>query len=139
MKAKILLRIAAIIMLLHTIGHTIGALTWRDAPNAAVKQVIDGMLNNRFNFMGRLASIGDFYTGYGYSMIGMLLLISVLLWLLSANPNGGIILALGFFLVFLGIIEFIYFFPFAAALSLLAGIATLFAKVSKFDLIATEG
>ncbi|MHB8209433.1 LIC_13387 family protein [Mucilaginibacter sp.] len=135
MKAKILLRIAAVVMLLHTIGHTMGALTWKDAPNAAVKQVIEGMLHNRFNFMGRSASIGDFYMGYGYSMIGVLLLISILLWLLSAKPNGGIILALGFFLVFLGIIEFIYFFPFAAAFSLLAGIATLFAMVSKFDLI----
>ena len=36
MKPKILLRIASILMLLHTAGHTMGALTWKEAPNAAV-------------------------------------------------------------------------------------------------------
>ncbi len=127
MKSKLLLRIAAIIMLLHTLGHTMGALTWKEAPNPAVKTVIDGMLNNRFNFMGRLASIGDFYAGYGYSMIGVLLLIAILLWLLSTEPSPRIIIALGLFLLFFGIIELIYFFPFAAAFSILAGIATLLA------------
>jgi hypothetical protein len=127
MKAKILLRTGSVIMLLHTLGHTIGALTWKEAPNAAVKQVVDGMLNNRFDFMGRSASIGDFYAGYGYTMIGVLLLIAILLWLLSTQPSLPVILALGIFLLFLGVIEFIYFFPFAAAFSLLAGIATLLA------------
>jgi hypothetical protein len=114
-------------MLLHMLGHTMGALTWKDAPNAAVKQVIDGMLGNRFDFMGRSVSIGDFFAGYGYGMIGVLLLVSILLWLLSAEHNRRFILALGLFLLFLSIIEFIYFFPFAAAFSLLAGVTTLLA------------
>src|SRR5258705_13736721 len=109
MKAKVLLRIAAGLMLLHTAGHMVGALSWKNAPNAAVKQVVDGMLSNRFDFMGRSASIGDFYTGYGYSMIGVLLLVSILLWLLSARPDWRFILTLALFLLFLGIIEYIYF------------------------------
>ena len=127
MKAKVLLRIASVSMLLHTLGHTIGALTWKDAPNAAVKQVVDGMLGNHFDFFGKSVSIGDFYTGYGYSMIGVLLLVSTLLWLLSAEQNRRFILALGLFLLFLAVIEFIYFFPLPAVLSLLAGVATLIA------------
>ena len=127
MKAKILLRIASIIILLHTLGHTVGALTWKEAPNQAVKQVIDGMIGNRFDFFGKSVSIGDFFAGYGYSMIGVLLLISILLWLLSTELNRRFILVLGLFLLFLAIIEFIYFFPLPAVLSLLAGIATLIA------------
>jgi hypothetical protein len=125
MKAKTLLRTAAVLMLLHTAGHTVGALTWKQAPNAAMKQVVDGMLNNRFDFMGRSASIGDFYSGYGFIMIGVLLLLSLLLWILSTEHIRSMILVLGLFLVFMAIIEVIYFFPFAAAFSLLAGIATL--------------
>jgi len=125
MKQKTLLCIASVIMMLHTLGHTMGALTWKDAPNTAVKQVIEGMLGNRFDFMGRSVSIGGFFSGYGYSMIGVLLLISILLWLLSLEPNKRFILALGLFLLFLSVIEFVYFFPFAAAFSLLAGMATL--------------
>jgi len=127
MKAKVLLRIASVSMLLHTLGHTIGALTWKDAPNTAVKQVVDGMLGNHFDFLGKSVTIGDFYAGYGYSMIGVLLLVSILLWLLSAEQNRRFILALGLFLLFLAVIEFIYFFPLPAVLSLLAGIATLIA------------
>ena len=127
MKAKLLLRIAAVLMLLHTAGHTFGALTWKQAPNIAIKHVIEGMLSNRFNFMGRSVSIGDFHTGYGYGMIGVLLLITILLWLLSTVPVRPIILVLGLFLLFLGSVELIYFFPFAAAFSLLAGLATLIA------------
>ncbi|MES2375968.1 MAG: hypothetical protein V4553_05300 [Bacteroidota bacterium] len=127
MKAKILLRTGSIIMLLHTMGHTVGALTWKEAPNVATKQVVDGMLNNRFDFMGRAVSFGDFYAGYGYTMIGVLLFISVLLWLLSAQPSLPVMLALGLLLLFMGVIELIYFFPFAAAFSLLAGLVTLLA------------
>src|ERR1700712_4079551 len=99
MNAKILLRIAAILMLLHTLGHTLGALTWKDAPNAAVKHVIDGMLNNRFDFFGKSVSIGDFYAGYGYSMIGVLLMVSILLWLLSTDLVRRMILVIGLFLL----------------------------------------
>jgi hypothetical protein len=127
MKAKILLRIAAIFMLLHTLGHTLGALTWKDAPNAAIKQVVDDMLNKHFDFLGRSASIGDFYAGYGYSMIGVLLLVSILLWFLSTEPIRRMVLIMGLFLLFLGTIEFIYFFPLPAVFSLLAGVATLLA------------
>ena len=85
------------------------------------------MIGNRFDFFGKSVSIGDFFAGYGYSMIGVLLLVCVLLWLLSAEPNRRFILALGLFLLFLAIIEFIYFFPFASVLSLLAGVCTLLA------------
>jgi hypothetical protein len=127
MKAKLLLRIAAIIMLLHTAGHTAGAITWKDAPNAAVKQTIDGMISNQFEFMGKQTSLASFYAGYGYIMIGVLLLISSILWLLSTEANRGITLAMGLFLLFMGVAEYVYFFPFAAAFSLLAGVAALMA------------
>jgi len=127
MKAKLLLRIASVIMLLHTIGHTIAALTWKEAPNPAIQHVVDDMLNNRFDFLGRSVSIGDFYAGYGYSMIGVLLLVSIFLWILSNQLIRRMILPLGLFLVFLAVIELIYFFPIPAALSLLAGIVALMA------------
>ncbi|MDN5285533.1 MAG: hypothetical protein JWR38_1807 [Mucilaginibacter sp.] len=124
---KIALRIAAVLILLHTLGHTVGALTWKNAPNVRVAAVVTGMENEHFDFMGRSLTLASFFNGYGYSMIGVFLLISILLWLLSSAPVRSMILLLGLFLVILAIIEFIYFFPFAAAFSLLAGISTLFA------------
>jgi hypothetical protein len=124
---KLALRIAAILMLLHTAGHTMGALTWKNAPNARVAAVVTGMENEHFDFMGRSLTLASFFNGYGFIMIGILLLISILLWLLSSAPVRSMILLLGLFLVFMAIMEFIYFFAFAAAFSLLAGISTLFA------------
>jgi hypothetical protein len=132
MKAKLLLRIAAVLMLLHTIGHTIGALTWKTAPNKAVEATISSMQNNHFEFMGRQATLASFYEGYGISMIGVLLLVTVLLWLAAAetfNPlSAQLTVTLGIFLLFLAIAEYIYFFPFAALFSFLAGVCALIAR-----------
>ncbi len=127
MKAKLLLRIAAVLMLLHAIGHTMGALGWKKAPNNAIAQVISGMQNNHFNFMGRSSSLAGFYEGYGVSMILVLLFVSILLWLLSASPAKPLVMLTGLFLVGLATVEFIYFFPFAAAFSLVAGLGALMA------------
>ena len=111
-------------MLLHTIGHCFGALSWKQAPNAKVQQIVDGMQSNHFAFMGRNASIGLFYEGYGISMIFVLIMIAVLLWLLASNYQYAIVAVLAIFLGALAITEFIYFFPFAAANTLLAGLLT---------------
>jgi hypothetical protein len=124
---KIALRIAAVLMLLHTLGHTIGALTWKKAPNSRIAAVINGMQTEHFDFMGRSVTLGSFFDGYGFTNIGVLLLLTVLLWLLSTDPNRKFILLISLFLLFMGIVELIYFFPLAAAISLLAGIFTLYA------------
>jgi len=133
MKPKILLRIASVLMLLHTAGHTMGALTWNEAPNAEVAQVVKGMETVHFEFMGRQATLGLFFNGYGFINIGVLSLISALLWLLSGDSQnklfGGITVLLGVFLLAMGVLEYIYFFAFAAAFSVLAGLCTLAALI----------
>jgi hypothetical protein len=131
MKPKLLLRIASAIMLLHTVGHTFGALGWKNAPNAAVAAVIAGMQKEHFDFMGRSATVAMFYEGYGIMNIFVLLLLSVLLWLLSgqtANPSAkGMSAVLGIFMVIMSVCEYIYFFPLAAIMSLMAGVCALLA------------
>lgn len=131
MKPKLLLRIASVIMLLHTMGHTFGALGWKNAPNAAVAAVIAGMQREHFDFMGRSATIAAFYEGYGIMNIFVLLLLSASLWLLSGhatNPLARSMSALlGIFMVIMAVCEYIYFFPFAALLSLIAGVCALLA------------
>jgi len=131
MNSKILLRIASLLMLFHTAGHTMGALGWKNAPNSAVAGVISGMQNNHFDFMGRSSTIASFYEGYGMILIFVLLLVSVILWLLSGqtgNPlTARLLIPLTAFLLVLAVAEFIYFFPFAAGISLLAAIAAFLA------------
>lgn len=60
MKPETALRIAGGLMLLHTLGHTLGALTWKQAPNARVAAVISGMQAEHFDFMGKPVSLGGF-------------------------------------------------------------------------------
>ncbi len=126
MNAKNYLRIAAILMLLHTIGHTFGTLSWDSNPNPAVRQTISQMKTEHFDFMGRSSTLAGFYQGYGLIFIFVLLMISIQLWLLSRRPNKPVLIVMSAFLVILAILEYRYFFPFAAGITGLAAIlATL--------------
>jgi hypothetical protein len=128
MKAKLLLRIASVTMFFHVIGHTIGALTWKKGPDPVIQHVVDDMISHKFIFMGALRSIGDFYEGYGITMIFVLLFIAVLLWQLSALsikypvPAVRLLITLSLSLVAIALIEFVYFFFLPGALTMIAGL-----------------
>jgi cobalamin biosynthesis protein CobD/CbiB len=133
MKPKILLRIASGLMLLHTIGHTMGALTWTEAPNAAIGKVISAMQNNHFDFMGKSVTLASFFSGYGITMIFVLLFITVLLWLMAYEITNRLcihlMVPLTALLLAMAVTEYIYFFPLPMVLTLLAGLCTLFARM----------
>lgn len=131
MKPKILLRIAAILIFIHSVLHTYGFNTWKEAPDPVYKTVVDGMTGHTFPFMGAVRSLGNFYEGFGYACSIALFMIAIVLWLVSgelsrsANLSKKIIYAVGIALVAWGIDELIYFFPFAAAITLTAAVLTL--------------
>ena len=131
MKPKILLRIAAILIFIHAILHTYGFNTWKEAPDPVYKGIVDGMTGHTFPFMGAVRSLGNFYEGFGWAGSIALFLIAVILWLVSgetdrsANLSKKITYTLGIALVAWGIDELIYFFPFAASITLTAAILTL--------------
>ncbi len=60
---KILLRIAAVIMLLHNVGHTIGATGWKKETAEVNRRAIDAMISNEFEFMGQTTTYARFYEG----------------------------------------------------------------------------
>ena len=139
MKPKLLLRIAAVVMLLHTIGHSIGALTWKKAPDKAVADVIAGMENNRFAFVGKQVTLADFYSGFAIALIFVLLLITVVLWLAGGNVadrmTRRLLPWLIGFLVCFSVIEWIYFFPMPSIMSMVAAIlaAIAYGKSRRLD------
>jgi len=131
MKPKILLRIAAILILIHSVLHTYGFNTWKEAPDPVYKTIVDGMTGHKFPFMGAMRSLGDFYEGFGYAGSIALFLIAVVLWFVSgetsrsANLSKKIIYAVGIALIAWGVDELIFFFPFAAIITLTAAMLTL--------------
>jgi hypothetical protein len=134
-KPKHLVRMGAALMAFHALGHTMGALNWKKNPNENVSLVILGMQSTHFDFMGRSATLGQFYEGYGLIMILVLVLISLQLWLQSddmVNPKATKMLTvIAAFLVLMAVLEYIYFFAFAAATTFLAGVCVIVSLAGK--------
>jgi hypothetical protein len=136
MKPRLLLRVAAFLILLHAVAHTIGIITWKDAKTQEQRDVVAAMSDNRFSFMGAVHSFGDYYTGFGIACSVALLLITGLLWwtsLLSIKfPAISRTLS---FILFLSLlswagVEIIYFFPLAYGITLSAALLTFLAVIT---------
>lgn len=135
MKPKLLLRAASVVMLIHDLGHTYGALTWKQSEDPEMQIVIKQMTENKFPFMGAMRSMGEYYDGYGLVTTLALLFIAAVLWITSSvsSQNAGLVIHLllvtSIILLLWGIVELVYFFPFAALFSLLSFLLTTIAAL----------
>ena len=126
MKSKLILRIAAVIMFLHLLGHMVGALTWKNNPDPFVQETIKQMINHPFMFMGASQTLAGHHDGYGFAGALALLFFSVILWIVSGadqytkSMSRKIVIVISIILLLWGVDELIYFFPFAAAFSLIS-------------------
>ena len=78
MTPTLLLRIAAGILALFTVGHSFGGLQkWSPMGD---NEVLRQMTNVHFQTMGVNRSYLDFYVGFGWSLTVAMLLQTVLLW-----------------------------------------------------------
>ncbi len=124
MKAKLILRLAAVVMFIHLLGHMIGATTWKDNPDALVQGVVKGMEEHKFMFMGATQTLAGHHDGYGLAGALALLFFAIILWIVSSadaqtkGMSSKIILVISAILLLWGIDELIYFFPFAAVFSI---------------------
>ncbi|HVS93131.1 MAG TPA: hypothetical protein VHE59_13905 [Mucilaginibacter sp.] len=131
MLSKILLRVAAMLMFIHAVLHTTGFTSWKTDPSR--QEVVKAMMGPKLPFMGANRNMAEFYDGFGYASTIALLLISVTLWMVSASDNSlakKIILTLAVTLLFWGVDEIIFFFPFAACISWLSCLCTFIAFFS---------
>ena len=82
MTTTLCLRIASVILLLFTVGHTLGGLKkWSPMGENAV---LKAMTNVRFETMGANRSYLDFFMGFGWSISVSLLLQTILLWQMAS-------------------------------------------------------
>lgn len=129
MKPKILLWAAITFIIIHLIGHTIGHFTWTDSQGDSLREeVIRRMTQHKFEFMGTDRSMGDYFEGYSALLLIKYLVFILLLWVISGfaehQPQTArrLLAPIALGLMAFGVLEFVYFFPFAAIMSLLAGI-----------------
>jgi hypothetical protein len=87
MTTTLFLRIAAVISLLYTVGHSAGGLqNWSPMGE---NDVLEAMRAVRFDTMGAQRSYFDFFLGFGWSISVAMTLQTILLWQLAglAQPD----------------------------------------------------
>ena len=83
MKPKVLLRIAAGLILIHLFGHGVGHKDWDNPTDPKMMDVVTSMKSYQAEFMGAAHSMADYYNGYSIIIFGLYGMSIALLWLAS--------------------------------------------------------
>jgi hypothetical protein len=130
----LLLRIASVISLIFTAGHTMGGLRrWSPMGDNAV---LKAMTDVRFDIMGANRSYLDFFMGFGWSLSVFMLMQTVLLWQLAAMARTDparirpMIAVIALATVASGVIAWRFIFPVPAVFSGVLALALTLAYVA---------
>jgi hypothetical protein len=133
MTTTLFLRIASVISLIFTLGHTAGGL--RKWSPMGDNEVLRAMASVRFDTMGANRSYLDFYMGFGWSITVAMVMQTVLLWQMASlartNPASvrPMIAVIALATVASGIIAWCFIFPVPALFSIALIIALAAAYV----------
>lgn len=133
MTKTLFLRIASVISLIFTLGHTAGGL--RKWSPMGDNEVLKAMTAVRFDAMGANRSYLDFYMGFGWSISVAMLMQTVLLWQIASLARTDpasvrpMIAAIAFATVASGVIAWRFIFPVPALFSIALLIALAVAYV----------
>src|SRR5260221_1984915 len=133
MTPKLFIRIAAVLIFIHAFGHTVGHSGWKKATDPVEHQVIQQMTGHKFPFMGVNRSLAEYFDGYGYAGSIAMFLISAILFIIAADLSTNtklarnITLAISTGFLCWAINEWIFFFPFATAITFLAFVSSMYA------------
>ena len=134
MTTTLLLRIASVISLLFTAGHTMGGLRkWSPMGDNAV---LKAMTDVRFDTMGANRSYLDFFMGFGWSISVFMLMQTILLWQLASLARTDperlrpVIAVIALATVASGVIAWRFIFPVPAVFSGVLAIALALAYIA---------
>jgi hypothetical protein len=130
----LLLRIASVISLIFTAGHTMGGLRkWSPMGDNAV---LEAMTDVRFDTMGANRSYLDFFMGFGWSISVFMLMQTILLWQLASLARTDparlrpLIAVIALATVASGVIAWRFIFPVPAVFSGVLAVALALAYVA---------
>lgn len=121
MKASIFYRIAAVLLLLFTVGHTVGFL--QSDPTWGVDALLSSMRSIHFDVQGFQRSYWDFFVAAGFSVGVFYLFAAILAWQLGRLPAATLALMRGTAWAFavcfaaITVVSFIYLFIIPIAFS----------------------
>ena len=121
MTTSVLLRIASVISLLFTVGHSLGGLKkWSPMGD---NEVLRAMTAVRFDTMGANRTYLDFFMGFGWSLSVLMLMQTLLLWQMASLAHTNVASVRPMIIVFAvatlasGIIAWRFIFPVPATFS----------------------
>ena len=132
---KLLIRIAAGLILFFAFGHTMGHFTRYDVTDPKEKEVLQIMSNNRFDLFGQTTSYDKMYTGMSMNLIFTLLVFTIILWHISNISTDNkklatnLLLPVTFCVFGFSVTNFLFFFLVPAITCLVAGIISTFALI----------
>ncbi|HET9699103.1 MAG TPA: hypothetical protein VFP40_19675 [Terriglobales bacterium] len=121
MKPSILYRIAAVLLLLFAIGHTLGFS--QSDPHWGVDAVVASMHSGHFNVQGFQRTLWDFFLAAGLSVGVLYLFAAVLAWQLGGLPPqtltlmGGVRWAFALTFAVIAVVSSLYLFIIPIAFS----------------------
>ena len=121
MKTSILYRVASVLLLLFTVGHTLGFR--QSDPQWGVDSLLGSMRSMHFDVDGFSRTYWDFFMGAGLSVGVFYLFAAILAWQLGGLPAEtlarmrGIQWALAFSFAAITVVSWIYFFVLPIAFS----------------------
>lgn len=127
MSPKLLLRIAAGLVLFFVLGHSVGHFTRKEVTDPQARHVLKIMEEYKFDLFGQLRSYDENYTGMSLNLLLSLLLITSIILITTrfteSSPRIAQQLLLPVMLCLLGfsVTGFLFFFPVPAITCLLAG------------------
>lgn len=101
---------------------------WDEPEDPKMQEVVNSMLGYEGEFMGATRSMGDYYNGYSLILFFVYAMSIAIVWNVSGFSDTQkscarkVLFPIAIAYLAFGVIEFSYFFPFAAAMSLGAGI-----------------
>lgn len=128
MKSKNLLRIACVLILVHLLGHSMGHLQWDKPKDPKMKEVVDAMKGYSTEFMGASKSMANYFEGYSIILFFVFGMTIMILWSVSSFIESNkpiaikILYPIAITYIAFGVVEYLYFFLFAASISFLAGV-----------------
>ncbi|HEX3144819.1 MAG TPA: hypothetical protein VHQ64_12675, partial [Pyrinomonadaceae bacterium] len=131
LKASLFYRIAAVLILLFDIGHTVGFL--QHDPEWKVDSLIGSMKSIHFDVQGFSRSYWDFFVGFGLFVTVFLLLAAVIAWQLgrldaeTQSRVRGIGWSLALCFVALTFLSFRYFFVLPLIFSIVIAVCLILA------------
>jgi len=88
MKAALLYRIAAILLILFAIGHTLGFR--RVDPRWGMDAIIGTLRSTQFKVDGFSRTYWDFFTGFGFLVTVLLLFAALVTWQIAGLPKASL-------------------------------------------------